>query len=80
VVGTLRAGGKIPANTTPETAMKQTMTKAEKQATYDAWYIAEVEKGIADCDAGRVLPHEQVIAEARKHIEKTAKKHAQQAA
>lgn len=41
--------------------MNKPMTQQEKQAAYDAWYIAEVEKGLADVDAGRVLT--QVEAE-----------------
>ncbi len=34
------------------------LSKVEKQAAYDAWYVAEVNKGIADCDAGNVLGDE----------------------
>ena len=26
------------------------LSKAEKQVAYDAWYVAEVDTGIADCD------------------------------
>lgn len=39
--------------------MTQPMTQAEKQQAYDAWYIAEVEKGIAAVEAGQVLSDEQ---------------------
>jgi predicted transcriptional regulator len=31
---------------------------------YDAWFIAEVTAGIAEADAGDVIPHEEVEAEA----------------
>ena len=33
------------------------------QAAYDAWYIAEVDKGLADVDAGRVLTEAQAEVE-----------------
>ena len=60
--------------------MNQPMTKQEKQAAYDAWYLAEVQKGIDDCDAGRVVPHEQVMMEARQHLDKLKKQNAKKAA
>lgn len=59
--------------------MNQPMTKQEKQAAYDAWYIAEVDKGIADCDAGRVLTHEEAEREMDAHMEKLFKKYAKAA-
>jgi predicted transcriptional regulator len=32
-------------------------------ADYEAWFIEEVEAGIAEADAGDLIPHEQVVAE-----------------
>lgn len=58
----------------------QTMTQKEKQAAYDAWYIAEVEKGLKDVEDGRVVTHDAAMKQAREHIAKTAKKHAKKAA
>jgi predicted transcriptional regulator len=43
--------------------MREYVRKREEDAAYDAWFIAEVEKGIADADAGRLIPHEEVKAE-----------------
>lgn len=60
--------------------MNQPMTKQEKQAAYDAWFIAEVQKGIDDCDAGRTVPHEEVMLKARQHLDKLKKQNAQKAA
>ena len=44
--------------------MRDYVRGKEEQAAYDAWFIAEVEKGIAEADAGDVVPHEEVEAEA----------------
>lgn len=60
--------------------MNNTMTKAEKKAAYDAWYLAEIDKGLADIEAGRVIPHEQAEAEMRIHMAKLHEKHGQKAA
>ena len=38
--------------------------REREQAAYDAWFIAEVKAGIAEADAGDVIPHEEVEAEA----------------
>lgn len=46
--------------------MSKPMTKAEKKAAYDAWYLAEIDKGLEDIDAGRVLTDEEV----REHMNK----------
>jgi predicted transcriptional regulator len=35
-----------------------------EQMEYDAWFAAEVKAGIAEADAGDVIPHEEVEAEA----------------
>ena len=37
---------------------------AREQAAYDAWFIEEVKAGIAAADAGDLIPHEVVEAEA----------------
>ena len=42
--------------------MTKPMTKAEKKAAYEAWYLAEIDKGLADIEAGRVISHEEAEA------------------
>jgi predicted transcriptional regulator len=51
------------------------MTKAEKQAAYDAWYLAEVQKGLDDIEAGRVISHEEAEKEMDAHMEELFKKY-----
>ena len=60
--------------------MSQPMTKEEKQAAYDAWFIAEVDKGIADCDAGNVLSEEEAEREMDEFMAKLREKHGKKAA
>ena len=43
--------------------MNHPMTQQEKQLAYDAWFVAEVDKGLADLDTGHVLTHEQASAD-----------------
>ncbi len=42
--------------------MNKPMTKAEKKAAYDAWYLAEIDKGLADVEAGRVVSDDEAKA------------------
>lgn len=35
--------------------MNHPMTQKEKQAAYDAWFVAEVDKGLAELDVGQVM-------------------------
>ncbi|MDP3439695.1 MAG: hypothetical protein Q8R95_08850, partial [Azonexus sp.] len=42
--------------------MDKTMTQQEKQEAYNAWFIAEVDKGLADIEAGAVLTEEEAEA------------------
>ena len=44
-------------------AMNKQMTQEEKQQAYDAWFIAEVDKGIAAVESGDVLTDEQATLE-----------------
>lgn len=60
--------------------MKHPMTQQEKQAMYDAWYIAEVDKGLADIEAGNVLTDEEAEKEMTVFMAKLHKKHGQKAA
>lgn len=39
--------------------MTQAAEQQEKQAAYDAWFVAEVDKGLADLAAGKVLSDEE---------------------
>jgi predicted transcriptional regulator len=43
--------------------MRDYVRGREEREAYDAWFIAEVEKGIVEADAGLLIPHEQVEAE-----------------
>jgi predicted transcriptional regulator len=36
---------------------------------YDAWFIREVEKGLAQADHGELIDHEEVVARIEKHIQ-----------
>ena len=60
--------------------MNKPMSKAEKKAAYDAWYLAEIDKGLADIEAGRVLTNEQAEAEMRILMAKLHKKYGPKAA
>lgn len=60
--------------------MNNPMTSQEKQAAYDAWFVAQVDEGIADCDADNVLSHEQAEREMDAFMVKLLKKHGQKAA
>lgn len=43
--------------------MTPPMTQQEKQAAYDAWFVAEVDKGLADLDAGHVMTDAKATAD-----------------
>ena len=60
--------------------MNNTMTKAEKKAAYDAWYLAEIDKGLEDIEAGRVLSNEEAEDQMRLHMTKLHEKYGQRAA
>lgn len=58
----------------------EVLNKVEKQAAYDAWYVAEVDKGIADCDAGNVLSDEAAEQEIAGFMAALQQKHGKEAA
>lgn len=39
--------------------MPTRMTKTEKQAAYDEWYLSEIDKGLEDIEAGHVVSDEE---------------------
>ena len=43
--------------------MRDYVRKREDDAAYDAWFIAEVEAGIAEADAGNLISNEEVKAQ-----------------
>ena len=45
----------------------------EQYLEYEDWFVAEVEKGIAAADRGELIPHAEVVAEARRRISKDRK-------
>ncbi|MGZ5208005.1 MAG: hypothetical protein ACXWB0_03215 [Sulfuricurvum sp.] len=60
--------------------MSKNSEQVDQQAAYDAWYIAEVEKGLADIENGDVLGDEEAEAEMKIFMEKLHKKHGTAAA
>jgi len=40
----------------------------ERLVGYDAWFIQQVEKGLAQVERGEVLEHEEVVARAEKLV------------
>lgn len=43
--------------------MNHPMTQQEKQVAYDAWFVAEVDNGLADLDAGHVMNNAEATAD-----------------
>ena len=60
--------------------MEAKMTKQEKQAAYDAWFIAEVEKGIEDADAGNLISNSEMKKRIEAKIQRTNRKYGKKAA
>lgn len=52
----------------------------DQQAAYDAWYIAEVEKGLEDIENGDVLSADEAEEQIKIFMEKLHKKHGTTAA
>jgi predicted transcriptional regulator len=42
--------------------MRDYVREKDEREAYDAWFIAEVEKGIADADAGNLISNEEMKA------------------
>lgn len=59
--------------------MNHPMPQQEKQTAYDAWFVAEVDKGIADCDGGNVLSEEDAEQDMAEFMANLHKKHARTA-
>lgn len=60
--------------------MDNTMTQQEKQEAYNAWFIAEVDKGLADVEAGNVLTDAEARKEMDDFMAKPHQKYGQKAA
>ncbi len=43
-------------------------TKLKQERSLEEWQIAHIKAGIADADAGRLTPHEQVVKEWEKRF------------
>lgn len=54
--------------------------KARKLAEYDAWYAEQIQLGLDDIEAGRVVSHEDVMAASKKRLASLEKKHGKKAA
>lgn len=59
--------------------MNHPMTQQEKQAAYDAWFVAEVDKGLADIDAGHVVTDTEATAEMEEFFAELAKENSKAA-
>lgn len=59
--------------------MKTPMNQQEKQAAYDAWFVAEVDKGLADLDAGYVLDNSEASADMELFFAKLAQENSKAA-
>jgi predicted transcriptional regulator len=63
-----------------EPAVSEKNEPIDQQAAYDAWYIAEVEKGLADVESGNVLSDDEAEEEMKIFMEQLHKKHGTTAA
>ena len=59
--------------------MNHPMTQQEKQVAYDAWFVAEVDKGLSDLDAGRVLTDAEATADMENFFAALAKENSKAA-
>lgn len=59
--------------------MKPPMTQQEKQAAYDVWFVAEVDKGLADLDAGHVVTDAEATADMESFFAELAKENSKAA-
>lgn len=55
--------------------MSEKNEQIDQQAAYDAWYIAEVEKGLDDIENGNVLSDAEAEAQMKIFMETLHKKH-----
>jgi predicted transcriptional regulator len=53
----------VPASQLVREFMRDYVERQRRAREYDEWYRREVEKGLADVRAGRLVPHEDVAAE-----------------
>jgi predicted transcriptional regulator len=60
--------------------MSEKNEQINQQAAYDAWYIAEIEKGLADIEDGNVLSDKEAEIEMKTFMETLHKKHGTTAA
>ncbi len=60
--------------------MREKNEPMDQQAAYDAWYIAEVEKGLADVENGDVFSDEKAETQMKTFMEQLHKKHGTTAA
>lgn len=60
--------------------MSENNEPIDQQAAYNAWYIAEVEKGLDDVESSNVLSDEEAEIEMKIFMEKLHKKHGTAAA
>jgi len=45
----------------------------DRYLAYESWFIEQVEQGLAEAEAGKTIPHDEVMAGLRKRIAKAGK-------
>jgi predicted transcriptional regulator len=58
------AAKHVPASQLVREFMRDFVKRQQKAREYDEWYRRRVEEGLASVEAGRLVPHEEVAAEA----------------
>jgi len=56
-------------NTPPRPDAAEKLRRAHEAAAYNRWFADQVNEGLEALEAGRVVPHDQVMAEAEARIE-----------
>ena len=45
----------------------------DRYLAYESWFITQVEQGLAEAEAGKTVPHDEVMAGLRERIAKAGK-------
>ena len=56
------------ASTQGRDATELVVEAVERLVEYDAWFVAQVDKGLAQIEAGQTLSHEEVGSRLHKHL------------
>ena len=58
----------LKANTPARPDAAEKLRRAHEAAAYNRWFAERVGEGLADAETGRVVPHDEVLAEAEARI------------